>query len=62
MSIDMKDMFLKAHDQLIEEYLEKYPNATEMQAIRATQDFAYQRATEMFANMVDEAKDRRKYG
>lgn len=56
----MKELFIDAHEELIAEYLERHPNATEHQAYEATADSAYDRYRDKFADMVDHAKDRAK--
>jgi hypothetical protein len=56
-----KELFFKAHEQLIEEYLEAHPEATESEAYERTTDAAYERMRDMYADMVDEARDRAKY-
>ena len=49
----MKELFMDAHDQLIEEYLELHPKATEAQAYKATAEKAYQRMTNNIADRID---------
>jgi len=49
----MKELFIDAHDQLIEEYLEEHPKATEAQAYKATADKAYRRMTDNIADRID---------
>lgn len=57
-----KELFMAAHDELIERYMLSHPEATEDQAYEATADDAYDRMTDNLANMADrlrqEAKDR----
>lgn len=61
--IDMsKELFIAAHEQLIEEYLECHPNATEAEAYEKTADGAWDRARDNFADMVDRERQRAKDG
>lgn len=54
----MKELYIAAHEELIEEYLEAHPNAAE--AYEATADAAYDRYIDKFADMIDAAKERAK--
>lgn len=49
----IKDYFMSAHDELIEEYLELNPNATESEAYEATADMAYGLMSENYAAHID---------
>lgn len=55
-----KELFMAAHEQMIEEYLERHPNATEAEAYEKTADGAYDRYTDNFADMIDQARRRAK--
>ena len=57
----MKELFINAHEELIEEYLQAHPEADWSEAYEKTADSAYERYKDKFAAMCDEAKDRRKY-
>lgn len=57
-----KDLWLKAHEQLIDEAMELDPTLDWTQAYTLTAAGAFDRARDMMANMADEAKERRKYG
>lgn len=57
-----KDAWIAAHEQLIAEYLERYPNADWSTAYERTADMASARAAENLATALDAAKDRWKYG
>ncbi len=57
-----KEHFIQAHEELIEQYLERHPNATEAEAYDKTADGAYDRMTDRLADMADRARDRAKYG
>ncbi len=50
---DIKDMFMDAHEQLIEEYLERHPHASEAEAYKATANRAYNRMTDNLADRAD---------
>lgn len=56
----MKELFIQAHEELIAEYMEKHPNASESEAYEVTSDAAYDRMKDKYADMVDAAKDRAK--
>lgn len=56
----MKDLYIAAHEQLIEQYLIYHPDATEMEAYDATADGAYARMRDKYADMADAAWDRAK--
>lgn len=49
----MKELFIAAHEELIERYLERHPEATEAQAYEATADRAYDRMTDNLADRAD---------
>ena len=57
-----KELFIAAHDELVEEYLEQHPEATEAAAYDCTADAACTRMTDRLADMADAARDARKYG
>ena len=56
----MKELFIAAHEQLVEEYLLDHPDADWSEAYDKTADSAYERMRDNFASMVDEAHDRAK--
>ena len=56
-----KELFIIAHEQCIEEYLEEHPDATEAEAYEATADAAGKRYIENVADMIDQARERAKY-
>lgn len=55
-----KEHFIAAHEQLIERYLERHPNATEAEAYDKTADGAYGQMRENLAEMADRARQRAK--
>lgn len=55
-----KELFIAAHEQLIERYLEQHPNATEAEAYDKTADHAYDRMTDNMADMADRLRQRAK--
>lgn len=57
----MKELFIAAHEELIEEYLETHPDADWSEAYEKTGDAAQGRYTDKFADMVDEARALAKY-
>ena len=57
-----KELFMAAHEEVIAEYLEANPGATEDEAYDVTADAAYLRMQDKYADMIDAARDRAKYG
>lgn len=57
-----KELFIQAHEELIEKYLERHPNATEAEAYDKTADGAYDRMSDRYADMIDRARQRAKDG
>ena len=55
-----KELFIAAHEELIEQYLERHPEATEAEAYDKTADGAYDRMTDKYADMIDQARQRAK--
>jgi hypothetical protein len=58
----MKEFFIEAHEELIAEYLEDHPDATEDEAYEATSDAAYGRMTDNLAAMGDAYRTQQKEG
>lgn len=56
-----KELFIAAHEELVEQYLNDHPEANWSEAYERTADAAYDRMRDKFADMVDAAKERRKY-
>ena len=52
-----KDLWIKAHEGLIDEYLEAHPGASEAEAYEATADAASERAADNYAAQIDAAVD-----
>lgn len=48
-----KELFMDAHEQLIEEYLEKHPDADWSEAYEKTADMAYGRMRDNLADRAD---------
>lgn len=57
-----KELFIQAHEELIEEFLEQNPSATEQEAYDRTADMAWGRASDKLADMIDNARLRAKEG
>ena len=55
-----KELFIAAHEEFIEQYLNDHPDATDAEAYEATADLANDRYRDKFADMVDDAKQRAK--
>ena len=49
----MKDLFIKAHEELVAEYLEQHSEATWEKAYEATAEAAYERMRDVFFDSVD---------
>ena len=58
----MKELYIAAHEELIEEYLEAHPEATDSEAYEATADAAYERMQDKIAAEIDYLRDLRKEG
>ena len=57
-----KEHFIAAHEQLIAEYLDAHPNATDGEAYDATADAAYDRMRDNLADRADQLRQLRKEG
>ena len=55
-----KELYIAAHEELIGEYLEAHPEATEAEAYDKCADAAYERYVDKYADMIDAAKQRAK--
>lgn len=58
----MKELFIAAHEELVEQYLLDHPEADWNEAYEKTADAAYTRYHDKFADMVDTARQRAKEG
>ena len=56
----MKELFIAAHEELVEEYLINHPDADWSEAYEATADDIDSRYRDKFADMIDAATDRAK--
>lgn len=56
-----KELFMAAHEKLVEEYLNDHPDAEWAEAYERTADAAYERMRDDFAAMIDAARDTWKY-
>lgn len=56
-----KELYIQAHEELIDEYLEAHPDADDNEAYNATADAAYDRMADKYADMIDRARDEYKY-
>jgi hypothetical protein len=56
----MKEFFIAAHMELVEQYLNDHPEADWGEAYDKTADSAYDRYRDKAADMVDDAKQRAK--
>lgn len=57
-----KELFMSAHEELIDEYLERNPAADWEQAYNATADAAYDRMQSNLADKIDQVRQLRKEG
>jgi len=51
-----KEQWMIAHEQLVEEYLDRHPNADWNEAYEATADGAQDRCADNMADMADRAR------
>ena len=58
----MKELFIEAHEALIEEYLELHPNASWDEAYEACADGAYDRMRDNLADKADFLRMKEKEG
>lgn len=58
----MKELWMAAHEKLIEEYMELHPNATDEEAYDATAGGAGDRMADDMAAMADHMNDMAKEG
>lgn len=58
----MKELYLQAHENLIENYLQRHPNSTWDEAYSRTADGTYDAMQDRLADMADFEKTRRKEG
>ena len=56
-----KELFMQAHDELVEIYMEEHPEATWQEAYDKTADLASQRSIDKYADMIDWAHETAKY-
>ncbi len=57
-----KEFFMAAHEELIAEYLERHPNASETEAYDKTADLAYNRMRDRLADLADRLRVFKKEG
>lgn len=55
-----KELFIAAHEELIERFLEKHPEATEAEAYDKTAGRAYDRMVDNLADRADTLRQRAK--
>ena len=55
-----KEQYIDAHEQLINEYLDRHPEATWDQAYELLADKAYDRYRDNLADLADQARQRKK--
>ena len=56
----MKELFIEAHEELVDRYLETHPGATWDEAYEKTADRAYNHMTDKLADMADRLRQRMK--
>lgn len=57
-----KELYIEAHEELVEEYLGEHPGVDWSQAYEATADKAYDRMTANLADRIDYYRQLRKEG
>lgn len=55
-----KDAYINAHDELIDEYLERHPEADLDTAQKVTEDQVWERYQDNLADAIDRTNDERK--
>ena len=55
-----KEHFMAAHEELVEEYLDRHPDADWSQAYEATADAAYGRMQDRLGDQIDRIRQLRK--
>lgn len=55
--MDWDDLYIEVHEELIREYLDENPGATEEEASRATEDQLADAVIDRWSGMVDWAHD-----
>jgi len=55
-----KEMYIQAHEELMNEYQEEHPNASWDEAYEKCGDDAHERMIDNYADLADREKDRRK--
>ena len=55
-----KELYIQAHEQLIEEYLSEHQTASENEAYEATADQAWNKMADNMADMADRLNDEAK--
>jgi len=58
----IKELYIAAHEELIEEMLEANPNMSEAEAYDKTADASYNRMTDKIADQIDYLRAVRKEG
>ena len=56
----MKELFIEAHEEMIEEYIEAHPGVTWEQAYDICADAAYDRMTDRLADRADRLRQQMK--
>lgn len=56
----MKELYIDAHEELIEQYLLDHPDADRDEAYDKTADRAYDKMVDKYTDMIDAAKQRAK--
>ena len=57
-----RELFIDAHEELIQLYLEQHPEASEAEAYDKTADRAYNRMVDKLADLADSLRQRAKDG
>lgn len=51
-----KELYMAAHEELVDQYLEDHPDADWAEAYEKTADGAYSRMRDKYADMIDRAR------
>lgn len=55
-----KELYIAAHEEAVDEYMEAHPEATEEEAHQKTANAAYERMVQKYAALIDQVMDKDK--
>lgn len=54
---EMKEIYISAHEEMMDEYMEQHPDTTKEEAYERTADAAWDRMNDKLAAIADSRKD-----